>query len=67
MTNKDCKCYRHGSYKVTCNQKYFIASYGWLGGNPVHLMTTADGTGTTTVLCQTSREKVMSIYQHTSK
>ena len=42
---------------MACNQKHGIASYGWLDGNPAHLMTTADGTGTTKVLRQISREK----------
>eukprot|EP00957_Ditylum_brightwellii_P049215 3734156-Ditylum_brightwellii.AAC.1 len=47
MTAKDNCQYKHGSYKVAGNRKHLIVAYGWLDGNPVHLMSTADGTGLT--------------------
>eukprot|EP00957_Ditylum_brightwellii_P204703 15340463-Ditylum_brightwellii.AAC.1 len=58
MTPKDSHQLTRGIYKVACNKNYGIATYGWLDGNPVHLMTTADGSGVTHVSCQVAREKL---------
>eukprot|EP00957_Ditylum_brightwellii_P011062 838678-Ditylum_brightwellii.AAC.1 len=58
MTPKDSCQLTCGSYKVACNKEYGIATYAWLDGNPVHFMTTADGTGVTHVSHQVAREKL---------
>eukprot|EP00957_Ditylum_brightwellii_P103607 7893512-Ditylum_brightwellii.AAC.1 len=58
MTPKDSRQLKRGSYKVACNKKYDIATYGWLDCNPVHVMTTVDGTGVTHVLRQVAHEKL---------
>ncbi len=34
-----------------------MRAYGWLDGNPVHLLSTADGTGTSSVQRQIGRTK----------
>ena len=57
MKKTDSKKYPRGSYKVATCQKYGLSCYGWLDGNPVHLMTTADGTGTSSVFRQIGKEK----------
>eukprot|EP00957_Ditylum_brightwellii_P084833 6450214-Ditylum_brightwellii.AAC.1 len=49
MTAKDSRLYKQGSYKVANNKQHEIVPYGWLDGNPVHLMSTTDGTGLTYV------------------
>eukprot|EP00957_Ditylum_brightwellii_P189628 14434701-Ditylum_brightwellii.AAC.1 len=58
MSPKDSRQFKHGSYKVACNKKYGTTTYGWLDGNPVHRMTTADGTGVTHVSGQVACEKL---------
>eukprot|EP00957_Ditylum_brightwellii_P100053 7625051-Ditylum_brightwellii.AAC.1 len=58
MFQKDSHHFKHGIYKVPCNKQYGIATYGWINGNPVHLMTTADGTGVTHAPCQVAHEKL---------
>eukprot|EP00957_Ditylum_brightwellii_P012848 970759-Ditylum_brightwellii.AAC.1 len=49
MTKKDAKLYACGSYKVAVCSNEGIQSIGWLNGNPVHMMSTADSTGATVV------------------
>ena len=57
MTKKDSQPYKRGSYKVAANRQHGIVAYGWLDGNPVHLMSTADGTGQTYVKRQVHSSK----------
>eukprot|EP00957_Ditylum_brightwellii_P166765 12693891-Ditylum_brightwellii.AAC.1 len=59
MTAKGSWLYKQGSYKIAVNRQYEIVAYGWLDGNPVHLMSTADGTGLTFV-----KQQVQSSKQH---
>jgi len=57
MTKTDAKKYPRGSYRVAVNKEHNMCAYGWLDGNPVHLLSTADGTGTSKVLRQIGRTK----------
>ena len=57
MINTDSQLYKQGSYKVAANRQHGIVAYGWLDGNPVHLMSTADGTGQTYVKQQVHSSK----------
>ena len=57
MTKTDSKKYPRGSYCVAVNKEHNMCAYGWLDGNPVHLLSTADGTGTSSVLRQIGRTK----------
>ena len=38
-----------GTHKMVSDEKHDIACYGWLDGNPVHFLTSADGTVTNEV------------------
>jgi hypothetical protein len=38
-----------GSIKTMVDKDQGIAAYGWVGGNPVHFLTTAEGSSTSTV------------------
>eukprot|EP00957_Ditylum_brightwellii_P110914 8459693-Ditylum_brightwellii.AAC.1 len=49
MTAKGNWLYTRESYKIAANRHQEIVAYGWLDGNPVHLMSTADGAGLTYV------------------
>ena len=39
-----------GAVKLTANQKYGMTAFGWVDGNPVHLLTTADSGDMASVL-----------------
>eukprot|EP00957_Ditylum_brightwellii_P084161 6398231-Ditylum_brightwellii.AAC.1 len=59
MTKKDAKLYARGSYKVAVCSKEGIQLIGWLDGNPVHMKSSADGTGTTVVNRQVGGTKIV--------
>eukprot|EP00957_Ditylum_brightwellii_P053159 4030773-Ditylum_brightwellii.AAC.1 len=57
MTTKDSWLCKQQSYKVAANRQHEIIAYGWLDGNPVYLVSTADGTGLTFVKQQVQSSK----------
>ena len=46
-----------GTIKSMIEKRKRIAAFGWLDGNPVHFITTADGNGVTTVTRRVGRER----------
>ena len=60
--NEGNKKYGRGAHKFAVSEKYNIAACGWLDGNPVKVLSTADGTGMTYVKRKIGREvhKVLS-------
>jgi hypothetical protein len=46
-----------GTHKMVSDEKYGIACYGWIDGNPVHFLTTADGTSTNEVTRRVGRQE----------
>ena len=49
ITNTEANNQSRGLFKKMVDAKNHIAAYGWIDGNPVHFLTTADGTTTTEV------------------
>ena len=49
ITNSEANNQSHGLFKKVIDTTNHIAAYGLIDGNPVHFMTTADGTTTTEV------------------
>jgi hypothetical protein len=47
-----------GSIKTMIDKDHRIAAYGWVDGNPVHFLTTADGTSTSTVQRRVGRDRL---------
>jgi len=48
-TRPEAKTFGRGAMKVSCNQTHGMVAFGWVDGNPVHFLTTADGTESSTV------------------
>jgi hypothetical protein len=46
-----------GTHKMVSHANYGIACYGWIDGNPVHFLTSADGTTTSEVTRRIGRSK----------
>ena len=44
FTKAEAKAVGRGIVKVASNRKHAMVAMGWVDGNPVHLLTTADGT-----------------------
>ena len=49
ITNSEANNQSRGLFKKVIDTTNHIAAYGWIDGNPVHFITTADGTTTTEV------------------
>ena len=60
FTNAEANSQGRGRIKRVVDIKNHLAAYGWVDGNPVHFLTSADGTATTDVKRRISRniEKV---------
>jgi len=57
FSSKEKKHLERGSIRRMVERKKRIAAFGWLDGNPVHFITTADGSGMTTVTRRVGRER----------
>lgn len=58
MKKSDAKKYNRGCYKMAVCTEFGIVEFGWLDGNPVHMLTTADGTAVSSVYRQIGRKRV---------
>ena len=56
FTSQEKRQWGRGSIRCMVEKKN-IAAFGWLDGNPVHFITTADGSGMTTVTRRIGRER----------
>ena len=48
----------HGSLWMMVNMHFGIMAFGWLDGNPVHMLSTADGTNVSTISHSTISQRV---------
>ena len=58
FTKAEAKDRGRGTIKNMMDFKNQIVAYGWVDGNPVHFLTSADGTGTSSVTRRVGRESV---------
>ena len=56
FTNTEAKNLGRGAIKRMIDTRNELAAYGWVDGNPVHFLTSADGTATSTVNRRIGRE-----------
>ena len=56
FTNSEANKQGRGSIKQMVDSKNHLAAFGWVDGNPVHFLTSADGTATTFVKRRIGRE-----------
>ena len=56
FTNREANNQGRGAIKRMVDIRNEIAAYGWVDGNPVHFLTTADGTATSTVSRRIGRQ-----------
>ena len=52
----DSKKFGRGALRYASEKQYQMAAFGWLDGNPVHLLSTADGTITSDVVRRIGKE-----------
>ena len=57
FTSLEKKNWERGTMKGMIERRKRIAAFGWLDGNPVHFITTADGNAATTVYRRVGRER----------
>jgi hypothetical protein len=58
ISKSQSKQYSRGHYRMAVNYANGIAAYGWIDGNPVNIITTADSTKETTVRRQVKNRKM---------
>lgn len=57
FTSKEKNNWGRGSIRGMVEKRKRIAAFGWLDGNPVHFLTTADGNAVSTVTRRVGRER----------
>jgi hypothetical protein len=58
ISKSDAKNYNRGHYRMAVNSENGMIAYGWIDGNPVNIITTADSTKDTTVKRQIKSQKL---------